>query len=314
MSQYSLVSIIEQYALELRDKIEYVFYAKALSILVKERLRLENTICNATFETEKDIYEGLLIEVNILISRYWNLQFNLLKGRANYDIVDALGALIVLDIKQAKNVLYHASIYSNNQRQISFQTLLDDIMIIHNKNVFIPCLKKRSKNGIFEIILIDKEIIEKDLCDTHFKGHNYTPKYILKHGTITNYYIIGKRLLRFFKHYDWSINKQDLEIFYIALTQISKERTSPIEIDLVKDKINNIFLANKNANRMLCVLIDLSRTYIHSMVDLRNALSDYFVQGAGLSSSTIRDCLSTDVLIKENEDKFTANVKSICKI
>lgn len=32
MSQYSLVSIIEQYVLELKDKIEYTFYAKALSI------------------------------------------------------------------------------------------------------------------------------------------------------------------------------------------------------------------------------------------------------------------------------------------
>lgn len=314
MSQYSLVSIVEQYVLELKDKIEFPFYAKALSILVKERLKIENSILNATIEVEKEIYESLLTEVNILISKYWNLQFNLLKGRANYDVADALGALIVLDIKQAKNVLYHASIYSNNQRQISFQTLLDDIMIIHNKNVIIPCLNKRSKNGIFEISFIDKEIIEKDLHDTHFKGHDYTPKYVLKHGTITNYYDIGKRLLRFFKYYDWSINKQDLEIFYITLTQISKEKTNPLEIDLVRDKINNIFFGNSEANRMFCTLIDLSRNYIRSMIDLRKALSDYFVKGAGLSSSTIRDCSSTDIFIKENEEKYTESVRYICKI
>lgn len=314
MSQYSLVSIVEQYVLELKDKVEYPFYAKALSILVKERLKIENSIQNATIEVEKEIYESLLIEVNILISKYWNLQFNLLRGRANYDVADALGSLIVLDIKQAKNVLYHASIYSNNQRQISFQTLLGDIMIIHNKNVLIPCLNKRSKNGIFEISFIDKEIIEKDLHDTHFNGHDYTPEYILKHGTITNYSEIGKRLLRFLKHFDWSISKQDLEIFYITLTQISKERTFPIEIDLTRDKINNIFLTNKNANRMLCVLIDLSRNYIRSMIDLRKALSDYFVKGAGLSSSTIRDCSSTDIFIKENEEKYTESVRYICKI
>lgn len=121
-------------------------------------------------------------------------------------------------------------------------------MIVHNKNVIIPCLNKRSKNGIFEISFINKEIIEKDLHDTHFKGHDYTPKYVLKHGTITNYSEIGKRLLRLLKYFDWSISKQDLEIFYITLTQISKERISPIEIDLTRDKINNIFLTNKNAN------------------------------------------------------------------
>lgn len=314
MSQYSLVSIVEQYVLELKDKIEYPFYAKALSVLVKERLKIENSIQNATIEVEKEIYESLLIEVNILISKYWNFQFNLLKGRANYDVVDALGALIVLDIKQAKNVLYHASVYSNDLRQISFQTLLDDIMIVQNKNILIPCLNKRSKNGIFEISFIDKEIIEKDLHDTHFKGHDYTPKCILKHGTITNYYIIGKRLLRFFKHYDWSINKQDLEIFYITLTQISKERTFPIEIDIVREKINNVFSQNADANRMFCSLIDLSRNYIASMIDLRESLSEYFTKGTGLSSSTLRKYLSEDVFTRENGEKFADELKVICKI
>lgn len=314
MNQYSLVSIVEQYSLELESKIEYVFYAKALSILAKERFRIENIIHNATIDIEKEISKSLLIEVNILISKYWNLQFNLLKGRANYDVADALGALIVLDIKQAKNVLYHASIYSNNQRQISFQTLLDDIMIVQNKNVLIPCLNKRSKNGIFEISFIDKEIIEKDLHDTHFKGHDYTPKCVLKHGTIINYSEIGKRLLRFLKYFDWSINKQDLEIFYITLTQITKERTSPIEIDLVRDKINNIFFGNSEANRMFCTLIDLSRNYIASMIDLRESLSEYFTKGTGLSSSTLRKYLSEDAFIRENAGKFADKVKVICKI
>lgn len=314
MSQYSLVSIIEQYALELKEKIEYVFYAKALSVLVKERLRIENIIYSTTLETEKEIYESLLIEVNILISKYWNFQFNLLKGRVNYDVVDALGALIVLDIKQAKNVLYHTSIYSDNSRQISFQTLLDDIMVIHNKKVFIPCLNKRSQNGVFEISFIDKEVIEKDLHDTHFKGHNYTPKCILKHGTITNYYEIGKRLLRFLKYFDWSISKQNLEIFYITLTQISKEKISPLEIDLVREKINNIFLQKADANRMFCSLIDLSRNYIASMIDLRESLSEYFTKGTGLSSSTLRKYLSEDIFTRENTDKFEDKVKIICKI
>ncbi|MDH6355536.1 hypothetical protein M2132_001881 [Dysgonomonas sp. PH5-45] len=314
MSQYLLQPIIEEYLSELKSKIEYVFYAKALSSLVKDRLRIEANLKEASIDIEKEIYKSLIAEVNILISRYWNLQFNLLNGRTNYDVVDALGALMILDIKQAKNVLYHASIYSNNSRQISFQTLLDDLMIIHNKKVVIPCLNKRLQNGNFEISFIEKETIEKDLHETHFKGHDYTPEYTLKHGTINNYYEIGKRLLRFLKHFDWGITKKDLLILYITLTQISKEKTTPLEIDLVRDRINGIFLTNKGSNRKFCVLLALSRNYITSMIDLQKSLSEYFTQGTGLSSSTLRTYLSDGFSLKDNIEKYEDEVKYICKI
>lgn len=314
MSQYTLESIIEKYVLELRGRIEHVFYAKVLSVLVKERLRIEDNINNASVEEEIEIYKSLLTEVNVFISIYRNYQLNLLKGKSSFDVVDALGACMVYDIKRAKNVLYHASIYSNLSRQVAFQTLMDDLLIKKDEIIGLPSLLKVDNFGIYQIDLMPREQINKDLRDTRFKGHIYNLDYTMQHGTITDYYQVGKRLLRFFKSFDNTINKADLVNFYIALTRISLEQTTPLDIDRTKEKIDNVFIHNENANRKFCVLIDLSRNYITSIKDLRESLSRFFTKDSKLASATLRKYLSEDIYIKENTFLFENEIKSICYI
>lgn len=307
-------SFMEDHLSRLKIDLKFLYYAKALSLLAESRLGFENQLNITTDKEQKKIFEYFIREINILINKYRDFQYNLLKGKSTFDAIDALGACMVFDAKQAKNILYHASVYSDFSRQWSFQDVLDDLLIEHENVVGIPFFKFDAKKGIFNISIIDKNFIEKDLHDTHFIGHDYNPSYTLKHGTITDYYIIGKRLLRFFKYYDWSITKYDLVVFYITLTQIHKEKTSPLEIDIVRNKINNIFSVNKEANRKLCTLIDLSRSYIASMVDLRDSLSEYFTKDTGLSSSTLRKYLSENVFIEENTRLYKQEIKGICRV
>lgn len=310
----NIKSVVKIYLTELKGNLEHMFYARALSILVKDRIRIENNLKNADLNEEKITYQHLITELNVLISFYRNYQFNLLKGKSSFDAVDALGACLVYDIKRAKNILYHASIYSNISRQIAFQTLMDDLLIEKDGVIGLPSLLKVDNFGVYQIGLTPRDKIVKDLSDTYFKGHLYKLDYTMQHGTITNYYEIGKRLLRFFKTFDGTINKTDLMNFYIALTRISLETVTPLDIDRTKEKINNIFIQNKNLNRKFCVLIDLSRNYITSIIDLRESLSRFFTKDSKLASATLRKYLSEDVYIKENSLLFEEEVRGICRI
>ena len=332
-------SVIKDFICDYRNnlvkKIDGAYYAKTLAYLAKERYVIEKKLSSVMpLDSLEYYYQKIKIEVDVLISQYRNLQYNLLKGKFCFDVIDALGACMVFDIKQAKNILHHASIYSSISRELSFQTLLDDVMIKYGETFGIPHFKKISDTGLYEITIIDKDRIEKDLFNTHFKGHNYSPNHILNHGNISDHYIMGKRLLRFLKYFDRSIKKRDIIVFYITLTQISKEETTPLEIDITREKINNIFISyrekskekdeekdeKKDENediqlhRMFCTLIDLSRNYISSIRELRDSLSEYFVSGTLISSSTLRNYLSEKDFIKENIKLFGDKVKSICKM
>lgn len=307
-------SVVKRYLTELKENLRHVFYAKALSTLVKDRIRIENNLENTNLNEEKITSQYLIAELNVLISFYRNYQFNLLKGKSSFDAVDALGTCLVYDIKRAKNILHHASIYSNISRQIAFQTLMDDLLIEKDGVIGLPSLLKVNNFGVYQISLTPRDQIVKDLSDTHFKGHLYKLDYTMQHSTITNYYEIGKRLLRFFKAFDDTINKTDLMNFYIALTRISLETVTPLDIDRTKEKINNIFTQNKNLNRKFCVLIDLSRNYITSIIDLRESLSRFFTKDSKLASATLRKYLSEDIYIKENSLLFEEEIRAMCRI
>ena len=191
---------------ELKEQLKYLYYAKALSLLADTKIKIEEVAVNLDSETLQDANE----QVQMLIHRYKSLQLNALKGRSNFDVTDALGAFLIFDNKKARNVLHHASIYSYVASQISFQTLLDDLMIDYKGEKLIPSFYKTKPNGKIELSFINRDIVNKDLEATHFKGHNYAPEYTLKVDTITNYYEVSKRLLRFLRHYDNTIDRKSV--------------------------------------------------------------------------------------------------------
>lgn len=288
-------------------------FAQAMSALVMERSKLilrkqESQIISSL----SSYYEDIIHVLNIKISKYISLIISQLKGNTNVSVDDSIGAYMVFPKNRAHNIASHASAFDCYEKKYAVEVLFDKYMIEVEGVYGLPNVKIDNLGNVI-VSVIPSNDLRKEFLYPLFVKQKIELSVRLEHQTIKDIDFFLDKLNKLFRSFDNTITERDVYVFIHLLLRDKLDEFEFAEATRVENKINNLFIGNRNYYLFLALLHYLKILgYILNADNLSKSLGAFFKRGTSLKVSTISKYLSEKDKWEILENEYYPKMKNIC--